>query len=127
MAYYSITGECDACGKIVPKEKLKDVEEQYKSETISRGTPGIVKNYYKIVRLCPRCRFLRKLSVVLGIIAGFIYLMFWVMLNEHFKLGPVLFIIWALLNPLVFGVLFIMVFRVITKCDTLIKTDFHSK
>ena len=119
--------ECDACGRNVPKEKLKVVEEQYKSETLAVGTPGLVKNYYKEVYLCPRCFYLRKLSVLLGIIFGFFYSFLWAMFKERFDPGALLTIIWALLNPLVFGALFIMVFRIVTKCDTLIKTDFHSK
>lgn len=119
--------ECEACGRKVPRTKLKYVEEQFKGEKISYGTPGLVENSYKLVLLCSRCRFLRKLSIVLGIVVGFMYLMVWTLFYEQFKPGAIVTIIWALLNPLVFGVFFIMIFRVLTKCDTLIKTDFHSR
>ena len=121
------TGICEACGREVPKADLKAVDEQYKSETIARGTPGMVKNYYKTVYLCRRCRFMRKFSIGVGIIFGVLYLFLWTMLMSRYNLKGFLFVLWIFLNPLVVTILFILLFRVVTKCDTLVKTDFHSK
>lgn len=120
------TGICDACEREVPKYKLKTVREQYDGEVIARGTPGMVKRYYATVKLCPRCRILRKVSIAVGAILGFAYLLLWTFLYQ-FLIHWTLFILWVVFNPLVITVITIAVFRIITKCDTLVKTDFHTK
>lgn len=120
------TGVCDACDRKVPREKLKAVKEQYHGEIISRGTPGTVKNYYATVNLCSRCRLLRKISILVGVVLGGAYWVLWSFLYEVTKyvLGLIL---WVLFNPLVVIIFIIVIFRVLTKCDTLVKTNFHSK
>lgn len=118
---------CDACGRKVDANKLKSVREQFRSETIARGTPGLVKNYYKSVWLCPRCRFLRKLSIVIAIIVDIPYFILWAHIIGNSS-SIILFIIFGvILNPLTVMPLFMGLFRIATKCDTLFKTDFHSK
>lgn len=117
---------CDACGRNVSREKLKAVKEQYHGEIISRGMPGTVKNYYATVYLCSRCRLLRKISILVGILLGGPYWVLWSFLYgvTKYVLG---LIFWVLFNPLVVIIFIIVIFRVLTKCDTLIKTNFHSK
>ena len=122
---------CDACGREFPKNKLKLVKETYKSETISRGTPGMVKNYIWYVHLCPRCRFLRKFSYVVGIIIAILYWYPWMMLIDGRLLGHlptilnvIKFIVFGLvLNPLAVGALAALCFRIVIKCDTWVKYD----
>ena len=120
------TGVCDACGRKVPREKLKAVKEQYHGEIISRGTPGTVKNYYATVNLCSRCRLLRKISILVGVVLGGAYWVFWSFLYgvTKYVLGLIL---WVLFNPLVVIIFIVVIFRLLTKCDTLVKTNFHSK
>lgn len=120
------TGFCAACEREVPREKLKPVKELFHGELIARGTPGMVKNYYATVKLCSRCRLLRKVSIFVGVVLGCAYLMLWTFLYElvtHWTLG----VLWVVFNPLVIAIFVIFIFRVLTKCDTLIKTDFHDK
>lgn len=107
--------QCDACGRSIRQDKLKPIEEQFKSEPV---TSGLVRNYYHTVYLCPRCRILRVVSILIGIIGGFLYGCLWANIKSD---KTILIILFWLFNPIVIGVFTMALFRVITKCDTLDK------